>query len=482
MDKYLKQLLETHAKVILPSFGAIVVENEDTGNLMFNEYLSYNDGKLDDLIVSESNMELQEAQNMIAKYIRDIQVEIDKGESYDIFELGRFFKNQDGDIEFEGNLKDGPKKQSKSDSSKAAGSKSAASDKKKEEAPKPKEEKKESKPEPKKEESKADPKAKEDTKTDSKSTQKENKFVAKKEKDEANANKAKSKSDANKKKEEAQANKAKLKAEAKKKKEEAKANKAKLKAEEKKKKAEAKKGAKSSDKTKAPDKTEKIADKAKSAESAKVNKVKNEKSPKDQKNPKDPKKKKRFGAFFWIVMIILALASAGLIYVGLNYEQVKTYMGWDKFEDEGKVTPKEPKDEAKEADEDQEPIEFDATGNTASDSTEASNVVVDDEGDAAEEKQEVEETPAPEPEPSPVTTSSNGTHHLIAGSFSVKSNAVGLVKDLKSKGLNARIIGQFGGLHFVAAESYNSSKEAQADLSRVRQQAEGAWIFKYNDN
>ena len=105
MDKYLKQLLELHAKVILPSFGAIVVENEESGNLMFNEYLSYNDGKLDDLIVSESNMELQEAQNMIAKYIRDIQVQIDKGESYDIFELGRFFKNQDGDIEFEGNLK-----------------------------------------------------------------------------------------------------------------------------------------------------------------------------------------------------------------------------------------------------------------------------------------------------------------------------------------------------------------------------------------
>jgi hypothetical protein len=459
MDKYLKQLLEKYAKVILPSFGAIVVENEETGNLMLNEYLSYNDGKLDDLIVSESNMELQEAQNMIAKYIRDIQVQIDKGESYDIFKLGRFYKNDDGDIEFEGNLKDGPKSQGKKDSSKIVATKDSESDikkeekPKKEEAPKPKDEKKETKPEPKKEESKKETKVEskdnKESKSDSKSTEKENKFVAKKEKDEANANKAKLNTDAKKKKEEAKANKAKLKAEAKKKKEEAKANKAKLK-------ADAKKDAKSSNKTK-------------------TEKVKNEKTPKDQK------KKKRFGAFFWIAIIILAIASGGLIYVGLNYEQVKTYMGWNKFEKE-KVALKESKEETKEAKEEQESIEIEANENSVSDTTEASNVEFDEEGNVAEKEEEVEEKPTTSTAPSSVNTSSTGTHHLIAGSFSNKSNAEGLVEDLKSKGLNARILGKFGDLHFVAAESYNSSEEAQTDLSRVRQQTSGAWIFKYNDN
>jgi DNA polymerase III gamma/tau subunit len=477
MDKYLKQLLETYAKVILPSFGAIVVENEETGNLMFNGYLSYNDGKLDDLIVSESNMELQEAQNTIAKYIREIQVQIDKGESYDIFELGRFYKNEDGEIEFEGNLKDGPKAVSKSSSDKAvvtdkSGDKSKKEEAPKKEAPKAKEEKKESKPEPKKEESKkeskVDSKAKKDTKSDSKSTQKENKFVAKKEKDEANANKAKLKADAIKKKDEANANKAKLKADAIKKKEEAKANKAKLKADANKKKEEAKAN-------KAKLKADAKANKAKASDSPKTEKVKNEKT------PKDPKKKKRFGAFFWIVIVILALVSAGLIYVGLNYEQVKTYMGWNKFENEEKVAPKESQEDTKEAKEQQEDIEFNADGNPASDTIETSDVEFDEEGNVAEEKQEIEEKPAPAPEPSTMTTSSTGTHHLIAGSFSNKSNAEGLVLDLKSKGLNARILGVFGGLHFVAAESYNSSKEAKADISRVRQQASGVWIYRYND-
>lgn len=446
MDKYLKQLLEKYAKVILPSFGAIVVENEETGNLMFNEYLSYNDGKLDDLIVSESNMELQEAQNMIAKYIRDIQVQIDKGESYDIFELGRFYKNDDGDIEFEGNLKEGPKKQSKSNSSKkVAVLKDSDSGKKKEETPKAKEEKKESKPEPKKEEptkeKKVDSKAKKDTKSDSQSTPKENKFVAK---EETNVDKEKSTSAENK-KEENKANTDNLKADAKEKKEEAKANKAKLKA----------------------DKKAKASSKAKASESA-----------------KDPNKKKRFGAIFWILIVVLGLASAGLIYVGLNYDKVKSYMGWDEFEGKENIASKEIQDKTEKTNsKDNEPESINE--DVVADTTEVSNVEFDEEGNVAEENNESQDTETevePEPEPEIVKTASNGTHHLIAGSFSKKSNAEDLVKELKGKGLNARILGQFGGLHFVAAASYNSSKAARDDIERIKQHASGAWIFKYNDN
>lgn len=431
MDKYLKQLLEQYAKVILPSFGAIVVENEETGNLMFNEYLSYNDGKLDDLIVNESNMDLQEAQNMIAKYVRDIQVQIDKGESYDIFELGRFYKNDDGDVEFEGNLKNGPKTQSKKEPSKAAVTKDSKSDKKKEEkpkkeeAPKPKEEKKETKEESKKEEpkkvtkkvdSKSKKAVKKESKSETKSTEKENKFVAKKE--EVTTKKDKPK-------------------------------------EEPKKKA-------------APVKKEKAPKPAKK---------------KKEKTQKEGEKKKRFGAFFWVAIIILALASAGLIYVGLNYEKVKSYMGWDKFDQKENVASKEELDKPEQ--DNQETVELDANESNVGDSTETSESEELKEGEALEEEAETEvepePKPEPEPEPQPVASVSNGTHHLIAGSFSNISNANNLVEELKGKGLDARILGEFSGLHFVAAASYNSSKEARDDIQRVKQHASGAWIFKYND-
>src|SRR5690554_4290957 len=105
MDKYIKQLLELYSKIILPQFGAIVVENEETGELMFNEYLSYDDGKLSELIEKESNMDLQEAQNMVAKFVRDLQLQLDKGETYSIFQLGEFSKNKDDEFTFKGNLK-----------------------------------------------------------------------------------------------------------------------------------------------------------------------------------------------------------------------------------------------------------------------------------------------------------------------------------------------------------------------------------------
>ena len=437
MDKYLKQLLEQYAKVILPSFGAIVVENEETGNLMFNEYLSYNDGKLDDLIVSESNMELQEAQNMIAKYIRDIQVQIDKGESYDIFELGRFYKNEDGDIEFEGNLKNGPSSESKKESSKVA-TKDTPKDKKEapKEEPKPKESKSSTKKEEPKEDKKTETKEKKEdkkeVKSEKKSTKKENKYVAKQ--DETKS-----------------------------------------------------KGENESEKKSEGESLGKKVKKAPKKDNAKASAKK-----KKDKNPKEGEKKKRFGAFFWIIVIILALASAGFIYVGLNYEKVKSYMGWDQFEGEDKVVSTETKEQSGDTnskDSETETGSIESDENNVPDTSETTNVEFDEEGNIAEEdKKEVEsETknqvePEPEPEPQPISTASNGTHHLIAGSFSDKSNAKGLVQELKSKGLDARILGQFGGLHFVAAASYSSSKAARDDIERVKQHASGVWIFKYNDN
>src|SRR5690554_2676600 len=107
MDKYIKQLLEVYSKIILPQFGAIVIEDEETGELMFNEYLTYDDGKLSELIEKESNMDIQEAKNLVAKFVRELQAQLDKGETYAIFQLGEFSKSKDGEVIFNGNLKTG---------------------------------------------------------------------------------------------------------------------------------------------------------------------------------------------------------------------------------------------------------------------------------------------------------------------------------------------------------------------------------------
>lgn len=100
MNKYLQLLLQLESTVIIPDFGAIIIANEKTGDLLFNEYLKFNDGKLVNFIVENSNMDEQEALNFISKYVREINAQLDKGESYDMFEFGSFTKNKDGKIVF----------------------------------------------------------------------------------------------------------------------------------------------------------------------------------------------------------------------------------------------------------------------------------------------------------------------------------------------------------------------------------------------
>ncbi|MDX1445597.1 SPOR domain-containing protein [Lishizhenia sp.] len=100
MNKYLQLLLQLESTVIIPDFGAIIIANEKTGDLLFNEYLKFNDGKLVNFIVENSNMDEQEALNFISKYVREINAQLDKGESYDMFQFGSFTKNKDGKIVF----------------------------------------------------------------------------------------------------------------------------------------------------------------------------------------------------------------------------------------------------------------------------------------------------------------------------------------------------------------------------------------------
>ncbi len=462
MDKYIKQLLERFSKVILPKFGAIVIENDETGELMFNEYLNYNDGKLDAIIEKESNMELQDIQNMIAKYIRDIQAQIDKGESYDIFGLGSFSKNKDGEVEFSGNLKTGQAKKVES----TAGP-----------SPTPTKKVEEKKVEPKK---KVEPIKKDVDKTKDKVTQKkENKYVApattppSKESTDKLEAKSDKKDDPSKKADDSKkTDKVKKDTE-----EEAEKLKAKKKAEE--------------DKVNAKAKKEK--------EEAKEEK-KNKKT-KDNKpgEPKKKKKKRRVGVFGWIIIILLFLAAGGSITAGLYYDEISDYMGWNEFADQKEIAQNdasltdesstkenetsEMTDDQQEVNDEEDNSTGDDQGNSESSDSSEPEIIEKEEGENNVE-QETEKTTEPvekvEPEPTTKYTpnTSTGSYHLIAGGFREKSNAEDLVNELNGKGLNAQIIGRINGLHFVSAKSYSSLQAAKQDISNVRSQVPGAWIYK----
>ena len=99
MDKYLLEILKNVNTIIIPGLGALTITNHETGEIMFMSYLKHDDGKLVSYIVENEGMDELDAKNLIAKYVREIQLTVDKGESYDMFQFGSFFKNGD-EIDF----------------------------------------------------------------------------------------------------------------------------------------------------------------------------------------------------------------------------------------------------------------------------------------------------------------------------------------------------------------------------------------------
>lgn len=113
MNKYFIQLFLRENTVILPGFGALTAPNGNVEEIMFMPYLKTDDGKLADFIVETEGIDHQDAQNTIAKFIREMETNLSKGDSFDIFQFGSFFKNDSGEIEFRSSMKDKPVEEKK---------------------------------------------------------------------------------------------------------------------------------------------------------------------------------------------------------------------------------------------------------------------------------------------------------------------------------------------------------------------------------
>ena len=100
MDKYLIEILKEVNTIIIPDLGALTIVNHATNEIMFMPYLKYDDGKLAAHIAEKENWEENEAKNLIARYVREIMTKISQGDSYDIYQVGSFFKNAEGDVDF----------------------------------------------------------------------------------------------------------------------------------------------------------------------------------------------------------------------------------------------------------------------------------------------------------------------------------------------------------------------------------------------
>lgn len=102
IHKYLKELVENNNRIIIPDFGAFMVQDTPTGKqISFNDFLKFNDGLLINQVIKSEKISKNEATEQINEFIKNIEGAFSKGESYEIKEVGFLTKDTNGNIKFE---------------------------------------------------------------------------------------------------------------------------------------------------------------------------------------------------------------------------------------------------------------------------------------------------------------------------------------------------------------------------------------------
>ena len=462
MDQYLLQILKETNTIIIPGLGALTITNATTDEVMFMPYLKHDDGKLSEHIAAKEGIEENEAKNIVAKHVREIKTSLDKGDSYDMFQFGKFRKGADGDIEFENWEADKA-------APVAEGTPKAAPivvEEPKTEIPKAEEPVKEKpapkvipvekpieKPKPAPKEEK--PKAAEKPKVEPKKVPVEKPVVipvVKKEVEKAPVQKPAAKPVAKK---EVEKPKSEPKEEA-------------PKATEKKVIPVVVPVTPPTPKptpTPAPKKEMNIVEKEELSKTTdKLEKLKKEKA------ERKPKKKRGIG--FYMLLLFLLLLIGGGTFFAMDYDNLKQHI---PFLADAKETKDEPK-------------ELDKLKDSMGDENEESPEVIDDEIDANpdaeiidDENPEtdpiVEETQDPEPEVAR-NESNDQPFHIVAGAFGSVDNANRLVEKLKGMGYPAKTFVR-GAQNIVSVQSYATRAEAQADMSNVQDGAPKGWVLEW---
>lgn len=101
MEKYLLKLIKENNRIIIPNFGAFIVSNEKGRNVLFNNFLSFNDGLLISHICSEEGIDSAAAAGKVEVYVAKINDALNKDGFFEIAGIGNFTKDESGFIRFE---------------------------------------------------------------------------------------------------------------------------------------------------------------------------------------------------------------------------------------------------------------------------------------------------------------------------------------------------------------------------------------------
>ena len=100
MEKYLQKLIKEHNRVIVPDFGAFIVSQGKELSIIFNGFLSFNDGLLISHISNEEGIDTSVAAEKVEEFVEHIKDSLEKNGYFQIEELGTFSKDSAGSLQF----------------------------------------------------------------------------------------------------------------------------------------------------------------------------------------------------------------------------------------------------------------------------------------------------------------------------------------------------------------------------------------------
>jgi hypothetical protein len=100
MEQYLLELIKNNNRVIVPNFGAFIVSRDAGTTVLFNNFLSFNDGLLINYISRKEAIDDSEAFQKVTTFVEKVKKDLDDKGEYIIEKLGRFTKDQNGILRF----------------------------------------------------------------------------------------------------------------------------------------------------------------------------------------------------------------------------------------------------------------------------------------------------------------------------------------------------------------------------------------------
>lgn len=115
MHTYIKELLNTNNRVIIPDFGAFIVKHGAKRLVIFNEFLKYNDGLLIDFVAEKEGIPKDDASKKVTEFVTEMSGKLKTEKQYMLGDFGKLEMNNLNKIIFhqEGSVKEAAKTEEK---------------------------------------------------------------------------------------------------------------------------------------------------------------------------------------------------------------------------------------------------------------------------------------------------------------------------------------------------------------------------------